>query len=176
MEKQPGKTLGRGMLLVACVIGMALMTVFFADLEEQQRNPNRSPRSRQATNLIEVVLERNRSGHYVVTGTINNKPVEFLLDTGATDVVIPIATADYLGLVRGRRSQAMTANGPISVYSTALAELTIGEIRLHDIRASINPQMQPQGILLGMSALKQIEFLQQGDVLTLRQYGSQAND
>lgn len=170
MEKQPGRTLGRGMLLVACVIGMALMTVFFADLEEQQRNPNRSPQSHQAANHTEVVLERNRAGHYVVSGTINNKPVEFLLDTGATDVVIPVKTAEYLGLSLGRRSQAMTANGPITVYSTTIAELTIGEIRLNSIRASINPNMQPQGILLGMSALKQIEFIQQGNLLTLRQY------
>lgn len=170
MEMKPGRTLGRGMLLVACVIGMALMTVFFADLEEQQRNPNRSPQSNQANDHIEVVLERNRSGHYVVTGMINDKPVEFLLDTGATEVVIPIKTAEYLGLSLGRRSRAMTANGPIVVYSTIIAKLTIGEIRLADIRASINPNMQPQGILLGMSALKQIEFVQRGNILTLRQY------
>ncbi|MDP6263706.1 MAG: TIGR02281 family clan AA aspartic protease [Pseudomonadales bacterium] len=171
MEMQPGKNLGRGMLLIACVIAMALMTVFFADLEDEQRNPNRSPQSRQTTNHIEVVLERSRSGHYVVSGTINRKPVEFLLDTGATDVVIPIRTAEYLNLRMGKRSQAMTANGPITVYPTRIAELTIGDIRLNDIRASINPNMQPQGILLGMSALKQIEFIQRGNTLTLRQYG-----
>jgi|TARA_Y100000310_G_scaffold38813_1_gene36331 aspartyl protease family protein len=170
MQKQPGSGLGRGMLLVACVIGMVLMTVFFADLEEQQRNPNRSPQSLRATSYIEVVLDRSRSGHYVVSGTINKKPVEFLLDTGATDVVIPIETAEYLGLSVGRRSQAMTANGLITIYATRISELTIGEIRLTDIRASVNPNMQPQGILLGMSALKQVEFVQRGNTLTLRQY------
>jgi len=38
------------------------------------------------------------------------------------------------------------------------------------VRASINPAMQASQILLGMSALKQIEFIQRGDSLTLTQY------
>jgi predicted aspartyl protease len=40
------------------------------------------------------------------------------------------------------------------------------------VRASINPAMPPPAILLGMSALTQVEFVQQGDSLTLRQFGT----
>ena len=96
-------------------------------------------------------------------------PVTFLLDTGATDVAIPAAIARKAGLNQGYISQAATANGIIQVYSTILDELQLGNIRLHDIKASITPSMEGETILLGMSALKQIEFMQRGSNLTLRQ-------
>jgi len=41
---------------------------------------------------------------------------------------------------------------------------------MNNVRASINPYMDGEEILLGMSALKQLELLQQGKTLTLKQY------
>jgi aspartyl protease family protein len=41
---------------------------------------------------------------------------------------------------------------------------------LQQVRASINPNMQGNEVLLGMSFLKHLEFTQRGDSLTLRQY------
>ncbi len=158
------------MIAVACIIGMVLLTMYFDQMLERQRNPNQMPASRIADQMIEVQLDRNRQGHYVVSGTINGVPVEFLLDTGATDVVIPAALADTLGLTRGRPAAAMTANGMVTVYGTVIDQLSVGEIRLTNIKASINPGMAPPGILLGMSALRQIEFVHRGDSLTLRQW------
>ena len=98
--------------------------------------------------------------------------LSLLLDTGATDVVIPEALADQLQLKRGRRGRAMTANGPVTIFSTTISQLTIGDISLHNVNASINPGMRPPSILLGMSALKQVEFVQSGRSLTLKQKGS----
>lgn len=166
----PKKT-GTGMMAAACVIALVLMTLFFGEVEERQRNPNQSPESRLAGSAVEVDLARNRQGHYVVTGEINRTPVEFLLDTGATDVVVPGAIADRLGLEQGRPGRAMTANGFVTVYQTTIDRLSIGDIVLHDVRASINPAMPPPAILLGMTALQHIEFVQRGDSLTLRQTG-----
>lgn len=162
--------MGQGMLFVSLVLALILMTWFFGRLEERQRNPNQVPVSIADAHSVEVILERNKAGHYVTSGTINGQAVEFLLDTGATDVVIPLNLANELGLQPGYKSQAMTANGLIVVYSTRINQLSIGQINLTDISASINPSMHTSGILLGMSALKQIEFIQQGNQLTLRQY------
>ena len=170
MNQDPGKKIGQGMLFVSLVLALILMTWFFGRLEERQHNPNQLPVSTTESHRVEVILERNKAGHYVTSGTINGQAVVFLLDTGATDVVIPINIASKLGLQSGYKSQAMTANGPITVYSTEINQLSIGQINLTDIRASINPEMHSRGILLGMSALKQIEFTQQGNKLTLRQY------
>ena len=161
--------MGQGMIALAFIIGIGLLTVFFADVEQRQHNPNRTPQSKNNINGAEVNLKRNRQGHYIVTGQINRQPVEFLLDTGATDVVIPEAIARQLNLRVGRPHLASTANGTITVYSTIIDELGIGDIILYNVRASINPAMRPPSVLLGMSALKQIEFIQKGDSLTLRQ-------
>ena len=119
--------------------------------------------------IREVVLERNRQGHYVANGEINGIPVTFLLDTGATDVAIPAEIALEANLVSGLAQQASTANGVVTVYSTRINKLTLGNIVLYNIEASITPSMLGGIILLGMSALQQIEFTQRGATLTLRQ-------
>ncbi len=63
----------------------------------------------------------------------------------------------------------MTANGLVNIYTTRINELRLGSITLEDVRASINPAMHESMVLLGMSALRQIEFVQQGTQLTLIQ-------
>ncbi|MFT4676711.1 MAG: aspartyl protease family protein [Patiriisocius sp.] len=161
--------MGQGMMVVAFIIALGLLTMFFADIQESQYNPNQAPLSSTAGNAVEVSLLRNRQGHYVVSGEINQQTAEFLLDTGATDVVVPADLAGQLGLSRGYAAKAMTANGTVTVYETSIDQLMIGDIELRNVRASINPGMNGQSILLGMSALKQIEFVQRGDRLTLRQ-------
>ncbi len=165
-----GKKIGQGMLIAAMVLAMALMSLFFGVLEENQRNPNQAPVSITDPHFVDVILERNRSGHYVASGTINEVEVEFLLDTGATDVVVPELLAEKLSLVPGYRSRALTANGTVNVYSTVIKQLSIGQIKLYNVRASINPGMRTEGILLGMSALREVEFIQQGKYLTMRQH------
>ena len=157
------------MLTIGAILGMVMLTWYFGGVEEKQRNPNADPQSILYAGTIEVPLKRNRQGHYVVNGRINGHEVEFLLDTGATDVVVPENLARRLNLPYGQRMQAMTANGAVTVYRTQISELEIGEIRLHDISASINTGETFDAILLGMTALGQIEFRQQGNVLTLRQ-------
>jgi aspartyl protease family protein len=117
--------------------------------------------------IREVVLEQNRKGHYVAGGKVNGVPVTFLLDTGATDVAVPESIALQAGLERGNASFAATANGIVTVYSTRINELVLGNIVLKDINASITTSMVGNTILLGMSALKQIEFTQRGTTLTL---------
>ena len=156
------------MMTVGVVLGMVFLTFFFGGVEENRRNPNSDPTSLIHPESIEVPLKRNRQGHYLLVGQINGEDVEFLLDTGATDVVVPAGTARRLGLPYGMRGRAMTANGPVTVYQTRIDELHLGKIRLTNIDASINPNMDG-AILLGMTALGQIEFSQQADILTLKQ-------
>ena len=94
--------------------------------------------------------------------------MEFMLDTGATDVSIPASIADRLGLKRGRRVNYHTANGTISAWQTVADEIRLGPLRLGPVRASINPHVKGDAVLLGMSFLKQLDFNQQGNTLTLK--------
>ncbi|GGF67023.1 retropepsin-like aspartic protease family protein [Alteromonas lipolytica] len=156
------------MLILAWVCLFGLLILVFGDLLDEQENPNQAPMSVMRGQQVEIRLEQNRQGHYVVSGTINGRPVVFLIDTGATSVAIPAHLADELSLPRGRSAYAATANGNVRITLTEIASLTIGEITLHNVEANINPGMQSDQILLGMSALKQLEFTQRGETLILR--------
>jgi aspartyl protease family protein len=170
-NRKPGSTsrpLGKGMLVAAWVLLLALLTWFFNDRLERQRNPNmRVMSSVTASGTPAVRLERNRYGHYVTSGFINDRPVEFMLDTGASDVSIPESVAEALGLHKGRIVTYQTANGTIRAWQTVVEEIRLGELRVGPVRASINPNVSDTGILLGMSFLKHLDFSQQGNTLTL---------
>jgi aspartyl protease family protein len=150
------------------VILLVLLTLFFNDRLDKQNNPNRQLSTAMSDGVPEVRLQRNRAGHYVATGAINGQPVEFMLDTGASDVSIPAAIADNLGLKRGRAMIYQTANGAITAWQTSVDTIQLGPIQLGPIRASINPQDSSHAVLLGMSFLKHLDFSQQGETLTLK--------
>ncbi|MBN7818253.1 TIGR02281 family clan AA aspartic protease [Bowmanella sp. Y57] len=155
------------MWILTWVSAIGLLTLLFDKQLARQFNPNEAPSSVVQGNQTSVKLKRNRQGHYVTSGLINGEPVVFLLDTGATQVSVPSHLAQKLGLKAGQRFLVSTANGRIEVASTQLDSVQIGNIELRNISANINPGMQSDEILLGMSALNQLEFSQSGDVLTL---------
>lgn len=162
------------MLIAGWVLGLALLSFFFSDLLDKQSNPNQHLNAAVSTDGVkEVILQRNRGGHYLATGKINGQAVEFLLDTGASDVSVPQRLARQLGLRRGPAAVYGTANGSITSYLTQIASLNLGGIELHDVRASINPSAEGNTVLLGMSFLKHLEFTQRGDTLIIRQYPQQ---
>ncbi|MEJ2346420.1 MAG: TIGR02281 family clan AA aspartic protease [Gammaproteobacteria bacterium] len=172
-KPQLTKRLGRGMAFAAWLLVLGLLSLFFTRWYHDQQNPNRDYQT-QVTDqgTREITLQRNRYGHYVASGTIDNQPVVFMLDTGATDVSIPQGVATRLGLRRGAPLPVSTANGDATVYATRVDSLTLGGIGLRDVRANINPHMGGDQVLLGMSVLKHLELVQRGDRLTLRQYAN----
>nr|WP_219852976.1 TIGR02281 family clan AA aspartic protease [Stutzerimonas stutzeri] len=160
------------MLVVAWGAALLLATRFFADWEQSRFNPNREPVSVVQGDQIEVHLEGNIQGHFVADGLINGQPVTFLLDTGATDVAIPAELAEELDLARGAPVRLQTANGQTTGYRTVLDSLALGDIVLQDVRALIAPGFGGEQVLLGMSALKQLEFTQRAGTLVLRQHAT----
>ena len=140
------------------------------------RNPNVQPDTRQYRqnneHIREVILSANINNAYLTKGLINYKPVEFLVDTGASLISIPHRIADRLGLQpTGRKGEAQTANGTVQIYETTLERLDIGEIYFEHISAFINMGDKSEQILLGMSVLKKLEIVQKGGQLLLRQRG-----
>ncbi len=149
MSQTAGRRAGRVMLVLAWGVGLYLATRFFAAWEEDRLNPNRQP---------------------VASGKINGETVTFLLDTGATDVAVPAELAERLGLSRGAPVMLHTANGQTTGYRTVLNSLSLGDIVLRDVRAIVAPGFRSEQVLLGMSALKQLEFTQRAGTLVLRQH------
>ena len=135
----------------------------------QRTNPNQNVTTVTYGDTREVVLQRNRYGHYVATGSINYQPVTFLLDTGASDVALAEDLADRLGLEKAHPILVKTANGNVRAYRTRLESVAVGDIRLYDIKATILTNMHGDEVLLGMSFLKNFELIQKGKTLTIRQ-------
>ncbi|MDR0715874.1 MAG: retroviral-like aspartic protease family protein, partial [Azoarcus sp.] len=118
----------------------------------------------------ELVLKRNRAGHYLAPGAINGQPVTFMLDTGATQVALPAKLGASLGLLpAGPTMRISTANGYVEARMTVINELNLGPFVARQVQASLNPGMDHDDtILLGMNVLKRLEFTQSGDTLILR--------
>lgn len=163
--------IGKGMLYVMWIFILITLAYFLDIFLSHQSNPNQNVSSEyDAEGKAIVVLQRNRQGHYVTTGKINGQKVVFLLDTGATMVSVPEKVATQLQLPKGARHGINTANGFAYAYRSQLNTVEIGAIKVHNVSASINPNVGGEEILLGMSVLKRLEFTQRGDTLTLRQY------
>lgn len=161
---------GRWMIYAAWLLIFAILVWFFGIVETNKRNPNQQVQ----TNVLEggskeVVLQSSTHGHYIATGKINNKKVTFLVDTGASYVSVPSRVAKKLGLKKGAPLLVTTASGEVTVYATILDSVSIGDITLHNIKADINPHMQGNEVLLGMSFLRHISVIHKGGQLSIRQ-------
>jgi aspartyl protease family protein len=163
------KKIGTTMTLIAWLIFLGMLTLIFGDFLEKQDNPNYEVRSFINEGMTEVILEQNRAGHYVARAKINSNPVNVIIDTGASDVSVPATIAEKSGLIPGPAMEVITANGTIQVSITIIDSVELGQITLHNVRASINPYMKDDFVLLGMSFLEKLEFTQSQGTMILRQ-------
>jgi len=113
----------------------------------------------------EYVVAAGAHGHFVIDAVVNGVPISFLVDTGASDVVLTLEDAEALGFeVRGldfsRRYRS--ANGVVRAAPVSLREVRIGQYSLYDLDAAVNEA--PLGIsLLGMSFLERLAGYQVDD-------------
>ncbi len=166
-QVDPISRMSRYMIWGVWILVLGLLVIYFDAELEKQYNPNQKISIRSENGQQALVLKRNRFGHYVASGLINGYPVVFILDTGATDISIPESLASKIGLKKGRRVIYQTANGNAVGYRTRLDSVTLGNITLRDLPASINPNVSDMDVLLGMSFLKHLDFSQKGDTLII---------
>ena len=162
-QDKPETRLGRRMIWLAAFGVLGGLYLLFSQLLNDNGGMVSSVGS---DGTAMVVLDQDRSGHYQAEGTINGQAVNFLVDTGATDVALPESVARALGLDFGPRVRVMTAAGPATAWMTRLDEVSIGGIRRRNVRASITVG-EFDGILLGMSFLKHYNLQQQDGQLVI---------
>jgi aspartyl protease family protein len=127
----------------------------------------------KATQISEnqIQIKIADDGHFYIDLTINNKPVRFMIDTGASDIVLSAIDARRIGIDMNNLSfnkRYQTANGSIFGAGVVLREIKISDIILNNIPASVNDSNMGTS-LLGMSFLKRFkkyEFYQDSLVLT----------
>jgi len=100
----------------------------------------------------------SKDGHFHIQAEVNGRPVEFLLDTGASDVVFPPDVAKRIGIDFEQlnfNKIYSTANGYTKGAPFVIGTIKIGDIELHNINASVN-RADMDKALLGMSFLKNL--------------------
>lgn len=119
----------------------------------------------------EVRFPVRNDGHFLIEALVDGTPVRFLVDTGASDIVLSPADARRIGFDPENLAFtgfAETANGTVRTAPVRLGSVAIGPIRMSDLPASVN-QAAMRGSLLGMSFLKRLRsFEMRDDVLILR--------
>jgi aspartyl protease family protein len=115
-----------------------------------------------------IVLTAGTNGHFRTTGQINGKSIEFMVDTGASSVVISQADADRLGLDYKNAPQgwASTANGTAPFRLIMLSAVRIGDVEVANVEAAVIPAPM-RGALLGNSFLMRFQMKRENDVMRL---------
>jgi aspartyl protease family protein len=159
------------LVMVAGLVGWVLATA--GDLPQLAgRAVSSAPGAARAIadgwNRIE--LRRGPSGHFLVEAEVDGVPVTFLVDSGASGIVLSPEDGARLGHAPGRlryTQRFQTANGIGLAAPVTLRELRIGQLALRHVDASVNEA--PLGVsLLGMAFLSRLEAWEaRGDRLLL---------
>ncbi len=119
----------------------------------------------------ELTFKKQSNGHFFITADVNGSPVDFLVDSGASHIVLTQDDAQRIGLrPRALRydGRTQTANGVAAYANVDLRQVRIGQLSVYDVGATVVDS--PLSIsLLGMSFLSQLDgFEVRGDRLILR--------
>ena len=125
-----------------------------------------------AQTLDSITFEKDPRGHYFIKALVRGIPVLFLVDTGATRLVLSPADAERVGISRDYlrfTGTSRTAGGVVKVAPIQLREVSVGPITLERVDATVN-SVPMRFSLLGMAFLERLRgFSFEGDRLTLSQ-------
>lgn len=120
---------------------------------------------------LTVTLAKSANGHFEVNGRVNGARVHFLVDTGASSVVLSKEDAERAGIDTSSLAYNVpisTANGRATAASITIASLQIGDIQRENIRAMVTQEGLMTGSLLGMNFLQTLGgFSVRGDQLIM---------
>lgn len=159
------KTLQQALVWVFLFIGVIAAVGLWDDI----RNTVRPMQAVLENGKIE--LPRAPNGHFYLTAQVNGTPIRFVVDTGATDIVISSDDAKAAGIDTRNLAfvgEAMTANGTVKTAPVRLKQVSVGPIDDHNVRAWVNGG-QMDTSLMGMSYLQRfskIEMTPRALVLT----------
>lgn len=109
-----------------------------------------------------IELPRAPDGHYYLTAEVSGVPVRFVVDTGASQIVLSQSDAERIGIDTGALAylgRAYTANGEVRTAPVRLESMTVGPVRHENLRAVVNEGDMGQS-LLGMDYLQRFSSIE----------------
>ncbi|MBR3370228.1 MAG: TIGR02281 family clan AA aspartic protease [Rhodobacteraceae bacterium] len=151
-QQNIGQTLRHALLWGLIFVGVAAGYGLWQDISQTNRV--------SVTGDGAIVLRAARDGHFHLDLQVNSEPVRFIIDTGASDLVLSRADAQKVGLAPDTLAylgQARTANGTVGLARVSLDEVILAhgdlEIRDTQVPAFVN-EGQLDVSLLGMGYLR----------------------
>jgi aspartyl protease family protein len=162
-------------LVIWSAVGLMIIILYsyryeFSDLKNRVLGEI-NPTAARINESGELVINLSQDGHFYMDADVNGVAMRFMIDTGASDLVIGVDDAKKIGvdfkkLIFNKPYQ--TANGISWGASITLREIKVGDIKFHNVAASVNNA--DMGVaLLGMSFLrkfKKYEFYRDKLILT----------
>lgn len=116
-----------------------------------------------------ITIAPDAYGQYRIGGTVNGRPAEFIVDTGASVVVMNSAHARALGIPfeQGQQGTVQTAQGNAAAFLVVLDSIAVAGIESRSVRAAVVEGGFPVDMLLGMSFLREAVIESRDGVMTL---------
>ncbi len=128
------------------------------------------PRQTVLSDGSAIEVPRGPGGHYFLTVNVQGTEVDFIVDTGATDVVLTMEDARAVGLNPENLpflGSARTANGAVRTAFTTVDFMSLGPVRYDRVQVAVNGGEMEES-LLGMSFLSRFDKIEiSGDGLIL---------
>ncbi len=154
------KTLQQMMAWVFIFIGVIAVVGLWEDIRSTV-----GPSAQMSVTGDTVAVPRSYDGHYYLPVLVNGEPITFLVDTGASQIVLSSADARRVGIDPDQLNyfgRAATANGEVRTAPVRLDSLELGPIVDRNISAWINEGELHQS-LLGMDYLHRFSNIQFAD-------------
>jgi aspartyl protease family protein len=132
--------------------------------------PN-APKPVEPSTTGSLTLRADARGHFLVVAEVDGKPIRFLVDSGASNIMLSRRDADTLELGPERlifTQMYSTPGGIVRAAPVQLREVRIGALRLRNVQASVSER--PMDVsLLGASFLARLKGYEvSGGRMTLR--------
>ena len=119
-----------------------------------------------------MTITPGNNGHFNVEAVIDGRHLDFLVDTGASVIVLREGDAARLGIhpvEREYTARVSTANGVVRAAPIELNRVEIGSLTVRNVAALVLPDEALSQNLLGMSFLSRVHWSYQGGKLVLEQ-------
>jgi len=166
-DRGPSGGIGRG--LKWGPLGIVLFWLVVMGLLYLAMNHYLKPAPLVVTAAGDLVIPKSRNGHFHVEGRINGRPVQFMVDTGASLVVVSEEFARAAGLPDGVPITFRTANGEMPGRVVQGPQVAVGPVAVSGIRIGVGlVGGHPYEALLGQSFLSQFDISLERDRMVLR--------